>query len=195
MRKLTLLLAAAALSLAGTAEAATLITDGSGHLTGVTDLVVGGPSYDVQFVDGTCAGLFNGCNDPGDFAFHFQPDANSAATALYVTAITGIFDTTPSMINGCTGDLCIILIPYGFDSTNFLATGIVNNAVLGDSFQGYDLAPNWETASSNPNFTYAVFAPHVATGVPEPGTWAMMLIGFGAIGAAMRRRKRELGTA
>ena len=26
--------------------------------------------------------------------------------------------------------------------------------------------------------------------VPEPGTWAMMLIGFGAIGASMRRRRR-----
>lgn len=25
--------------------------------------------------------------------------------------------------------------------------------------------------------------------VPEPGTWAMMLVGFGAVGAAMRRRQ------
>jgi hypothetical protein len=25
--------------------------------------------------------------------------------------------------------------------------------------------------------------------VPEPSTWAMMLLGFGAIGFAMRRRK------
>ena len=31
----------------------------------------------------------------------------------------------------------------------------------------------------------------VATAVPEPGTWAMMLLGFGAIGFAMRRRRRE----
>ncbi len=27
--------------------------------------------------------------------------------------------------------------------------------------------------------------------VPEPGTWAMMLIGFGAVGAAMRRSRRK----
>jgi hypothetical protein len=27
--------------------------------------------------------------------------------------------------------------------------------------------------------------------VPEPGTWAMMLIGFGAIGAGMRRRRKQ----
>ena len=30
--------------------------------------------------------------------------------------------------------------------------------------------------------------------VPEPGTWAMMLLGFGGIGMAMRRRRRS-GTA
>lgn len=29
----------------------------------------------------------------------------------------------------------------------------------------------------------------ISSPVPEPGTWAMMLIGFGAIGASMRRRR------
>ncbi|UUR08235.1 PEPxxWA-CTERM sorting domain-containing protein [Sphingomonas glaciei] len=29
------------------------------------------------------------------------------------------------------------------------------------------------------------------TAVPEPGTWAMMLLGFGAIGASMRRNRRR----
>ena len=31
--------------------------------------------------------------------------------------------------------------------------------------------------------------------VPEPGTWAMMLIGFGAIGATIRFRRRQSGIA
>jgi hypothetical protein len=30
-------------------------------------------------------------------------------------------------------------------------------------------------------------------GVPEPGTWAMMLLGFGATGVAMRRSRRKTG--
>lgn len=34
--------------------------------------------------------------------------------------------------------------------------------------------------------------PGIGTGVPEPGTWGMMLMGFGAIGYAMRRRKRYI---
>ena len=35
----------------------------------------------------------------------------------------------------------------------------------------------------------------VAAAVPEPGTWAMMLLGFGAAGVAIRRRKRSTGRA
>jgi len=27
--------------------------------------------------------------------------------------------------------------------------------------------------------------------VPEPGTWALLLVGFGALGFAMRRRKTK----
>lgn len=33
------------------------------------------------------------------------------------------------------------------------------------------------------------------TAVPEPATWAMMLLGFGALGVAMRRRRANLATA
>lgn len=32
----------------------------------------------------------------------------------------------------------------------------------------------------------------IAAAVPEPSTWAMMLMGFGAIGAGMRRRRRSV---
>jgi hypothetical protein len=32
-------------------------------------------------------------------------------------------------------------------------------------------------------------------GVPEPGTWAMMLLGFGAVGCALRRRRSPLQQA
>lgn len=31
----------------------------------------------------------------------------------------------------------------------------------------------------------------IPTAVPEPGTWAMMLLGFGAVGVSMRRRRRS----
>lgn len=34
--------------------------------------------------------------------------------------------------------------------------------------------------------------PSVTAAVPEPATWAMMLMGFGIVGAAMRRRKQNV---
>ena len=37
------------------------------------------------------------------------------------------------------------------------------------------------------------FAPGGA--VPEPATWTMMIVGFGGIGALLRRRRRRLATA
>jgi hypothetical protein len=37
------------------------------------------------------------------------------------------------------------------------------------------------------------YTPHaVGAAVPEPGTWAMMLLGFGAIGFTMRQRRPAL---
>lgn len=38
--------------------------------------------------------------------------------------------------------------------------------------------------------SFATSADPLAGAVPEPATWAMMLMGFGAIGVAMRRRRR-----
>ena len=34
-----------------------------------------------------------------------------------------------------------------------------------------------------------------AGGVPEPGTWAMMLLGFGGLGAILRRRRGMAASA
>ena len=36
---------------------------------------------------------------------------------------------------------------------------------------------------------YLMTAANATTGVPEPATWAMMMLGFGAMGAALRRRQ------
>ena len=67
-------------------------------------------------------------------------------------------------------------------------TGIAfQGAAVSASGSGF-AAPTVISANSGgrfgPNFTYAV------AGVPEPATWAMMMIGFGAIGGSIRYRRR-----
>jgi hypothetical protein len=39
------------------------------------------------------------------------------------------------------------------------------------------------------DLNYSLTISHTPPGIPEPAVWAMMLIGFGGIGTAMRRRK------
>jgi hypothetical protein len=63
------------------AQAAVLIVVG-GELQGATDVNVGGTLYDVQFVEGTCIDLYDGCDDVSDFAFVTVADAFVAAEAL-----------------------------------------------------------------------------------------------------------------
>lgn len=43
------------------------------------------------------------------------------------------------------------------------------------------------TAYNDPAFTYV---DDIALAAPEPGTWALMLAGFGGLGAVMRSRRR-----
>lgn len=43
---------------------------------------------------------------------------------------------------------------------------------------------------NNPGFSHITFFDSTNRGVPEPATWAMMLLGFGGIGVAMRRRRK-----
>jgi PEP-CTERM motif len=52
--------------------------------------------------------------------------------------------------------------------------------------------PSWENLSftiGGPPIRYVAVESGVATGVPEPATWAMMLLGFLGVGLAAYRRK------
>lgn len=61
--------------------------------------------------------------------------------------------------------------------------GIVNvTDSLGNPLTGWSI-----TSASGTDYSQSF----VPSGIPEPGTWAMMLFGFGVIGAAMRRRRRK----
>lgn len=73
-----------------------------------------------------------------------------------------------------------------FDTVNSLNDGIYS--VL-DITNGGATTGTLSTAGAITQFTTA----QVAGAVPEPATWAMMLVGFGGIGMAMRRSRRAKG--
>ncbi len=64
-------------------HASALLVVSGGILTGAKGVDVGGTLYDVEFMDGTCVALFNGCDNPAtDLTFTTQADALAASQAL-----------------------------------------------------------------------------------------------------------------
>jgi hypothetical protein len=70
-----------------------------------------------------------------------------------------------------------------------LGIGVGNGGCPGDctNFNAYADNLSLATNSSRAPFAYDFQA---TAAVPEPGTWGMMLLGFGAMGVSMRRRRR-----
>jgi hypothetical protein len=69
---------------------------------------------------------------------------------------------------------------------SILATGTYFGAVRGFGNSVYDY---------NLSITGLTATPVGGGGVPEPATWAMMIIGFGLVGGAMRRRATRVSYA
>ena len=93
------------------------------------------------------------------------------------------------------------LLAYGDDSTLDPGSNANGFNFTFDPYLTYHFtAPGvYSLRVTNLNGPAATLAPgsyqlHVSLGLPEPGTWAMMLFGFGAIGFALRRH-RSLATA
>ena len=206
MRALNLILAGvAAVSFASAAQASvTLVaTPGTDPYTGPV------PTYDFETPAPVTGGEVRTGDDPGVAA---QP---LGSTGNYWTV--GPTDGTPGTLDlSSFGDIFNLSFIWGsVDTYNTLEvldgvggviatfTGLdANNPANGDQsdpatnplvtlfFDGGDesLVAGLRLSSSQNAFetdNYAVNA------VPEPGTWAMMLLGFGAVGATMRFRRRR----
>ena len=127
----------------------------------------------------------------------FTLDSNPIPTTFSSSSLIGdqiSFSNVAGTYNGIPG-----LATIGFGN-GLAATLNIGNANLGfTQFVGPDL---FSGTAANPVFSPGTFSlrsivsgnstlriSQVAAAVPEPGTWAMMLIGFGAVGYSMRRRK------
>lgn len=146
-----ILLSLALLGLSVTSVNAAIVhIDGSGKLSAASGIDVGGLLYDVEFVDGTCVALFDGCDSNSDSLFTTSVDAASASQALsdqvFLDTFGNLFDTDPALTSGCEKiDLCVVITPYE-------VIGINNPYVLGQAFEnnitnvndGVGNGPGWD---------------------------------------------------
>ena len=84
---------------------------------------VDGVLYDVQFIDGSCIELFDGCDEASDFKFQTFDAARSGAMLALLDQVlvdTGIpgqdFESSVDLVNGCSAtNQCLILTPFTVD--------------------------------------------------------------------------------
>ena len=111
---------------------------------------------------------------PGSYTLTFDLGGNARGAPAQTTVVSlGAF-SAPITLN--SGD------PYGLQTFNFFTA-------TGGSLVFTDNGPSDQQGNILDNVTL--------TAVPEPATWAMMLIGIGALGGMLRgsRRKQAFATA
>jgi len=91
-----------------------------------------------------------------------------SSTTTFGRSPSGSVLTTEFGTNGLTGTDNSTTYIFRTDATNFSRSGFFG-IIDGSTLNGRTFMP--------------------ASPVPEPGTWGMMLLGFGALGVSMRRRR------
>lgn len=160
-------------------------------------------SATLALVDSDAGGGGNFANEPSPNTIMFFTEANNAilnvtngfstgfsffytsSTAAQVNVWSGL-NATGSLLgsinlasqfnSGCSGD------PSG---------GFCNFTNAGVAFAGTAFSIDFGGTAGQTGYDNITFGSDVAGAVPEPSTWAMMLVGFGAVGGALRSSKRK----
>jgi hypothetical protein len=207
---------AMALTMAGTAQAATIVVNQTLDVTKPKALPgpgfqgwQGSPAfdggYDVDIAEG----------DTFDFTIDFlgsQTLTLSNLSQLWAFSFSG---SPESQTNG-TGTLSLLDDLGNVIETSFLTTTTEGNFHFGQSFGAGDFASGLSgnitfsglrytgtlndyladgVTSRNYANNAAFYFTTATAAVPEPATWLMMIAGFGLVGGAMRRRTAKVGYA
>ena len=194
--------AATAIAITPAASAATLIVDGNGQLTGAQGVDVQGTLYDVAFAEGTCTTSNDACGRIFGSANQALLAAQALLDQVFINTSLGNFDSSPFLTSACGvagPGACNANVAYSFSSFGSIQTVISATAQNASASPFGDLdsvritnATRLTNTANSPSTFWAVFSnSRIPSPVPEPGTWLMMILGFGAIGGVMRGRSGD----
>lgn len=164
------------------------------------DYRLGDPAFDGFFSEFDENGL-NFFNTTAQIEFSYISDFDNGLPAQSMAcrvgnAVAGAF--IPSFCTDGLGALEVGIAGGDSGGPNFIGGRIAGLNSYGLSFgTGFgDLVPGLQSSFGElngyvPTFIHAEFI----AAVPEPSTWAMMLLGFGSIGTIIRRRERKVRAA
>lgn len=156
----------------------------------------------LALVDSDSGGSGNFANEPSPNTIMFFLDANNAILdvtngfttgfSFFYTSSTAATVTVYDGLGG-TGNILgtiNLLAQYNDNCIGDPSGGFCNWSAGGVGFAGTAFSIDFGGTANQTGFDNITFGSVNPGGgaVPEPGTWAMMLLGFGAIGFAMRRR-------
>jgi hypothetical protein len=196
-RVLKIALATAAIglvSMSAPASAADIVSEGLTYSLLLNSTTNGGKTgnFTLSISGVNVAGTDTRGGRTGIGAFAFGDPTVGDVTSGLSTGFT--FQTGGLNASGCNGTgnfFCfnnsgyvLNVSPSGMVTLNFSAT---SNSVGSFGNWAPDFKIDWLGSANNYDNVSKIITVNQA--VPEPATWAMMLVGFGGIGMAMRRRK------
>jgi hypothetical protein len=167
-----------------------------GDNLGVGRMRQGDNIYDYRFGDPVFGGFFDGFFGTADASFSYVSDfdnglAGNDTACLIAGLFAAGFGCAPTV-----GDLEVGVAGGDSGGPQFIDGRIASVTSYGLTF-----GPDFGDVDDDLNSSFGEFSGYVPVFiheswiggvVPEPATWAMMIAGFGFVGAAMRRRRDGL---
>lgn len=196
------------MSLLVAASAAAVLLPSSANAAVTINIVESGPDV-IATATGNISPAAFGTPNCCDISAYAAPNGaqigfNSSSSpyhgSLNLLPISGPSSFGPGSFTGATSSSGADALLVAGNSNLLYVNGtyvLGSPLALTDTFAGQSLASMGFTPGT---YVYSLFDASgvpvdtvtVNIGVPEPATWAMMLLGFGAIGFAVRRRKSQI---
>ncbi|MBN8809378.1 MAG: PEP-CTERM sorting domain-containing protein [Sphingomonas sp.] len=151
------------------------------------------PKNDSALNDSFGVGLGNGglqkwvfANGSWSLAYTLSAGLNLVANTS-ASGVTGLFGLT-GQVNGDTVELYATSFTKGETDQSYLYG--ITDSLSSRTFSSTARFTTLAAAPADSNFRGVAFAPTAVAAVPEPVTWAMLVMGFGGMAFAVRRREK-----